>query len=58
MLSDMIKELMDAWDQHDAIRKDKAYKALKKVGVDAITANILVLELRKELKRKAEGGGS
>ena len=58
MLRDLLEELMAAWDENDAIRKGKAYKELRKVGMDAITANILVRGMRKEKKERAEGGGA
>ena len=48
MLSDLVANLLDA---KTADAKERAYKALERVGVDRITADVMVEEMREEDKR-------
>lgn len=50
MLDDMIQALIDAKTDKE---KAKAYRNLEKVGMDRITANMLVDEIKR--KEKANG---
>lgn len=51
MLADLLKALADAGSTKE---KDKAYRNLECAGVDRMTANVLVKELKKEVE--ADGG--
>lgn len=45
MLADLIKALANAGSKKE---KEKAYRNLERVGMDRMTANMLVRELKKE----------
>ena len=45
MLADLLKALAEAGDKKE---KEKVYRNLERVGMDRMTANVLVAEMRKE----------
>lgn len=45
MLADLLKALAEAGDKKE---KEKVYQNLERVGMDRMTANVLVAEMRKE----------
>ena len=46
MLMDLLMNLITAIDAKDAAGTERAYKALERVGVDKLTADTLIAELR------------
>ena len=46
MLMDMLMDLITAKDAEDMDGAERAYKALERVGVDKMTADTLLAELR------------
>lgn len=45
MLADLLKDLAEARNEKE---KEKAYRNLERVGMDRMTANAMVAEMRKE----------
>lgn len=45
MLADLLKALAEAGNKNE---KEKVYRNLERVGMDRMTANVLVAEMRKE----------